>query len=325
MGQLVEGIWHDVWYDTKAHGGRFVRTVTQFRNWLSKDGKVAETGRAFPAEANRYHLYVSYACPWAHRVLAARTLKGLEELLPVSVVHPLMLKNGWELSSDFPGATGDQLYDLKFLYQLYTKADPKYTGRVTVPVLWDTKEQTIVSNESSDIIRMLNTAFDDLGAKPGNYYPEELRPQIDDVNSWIYDLINNGVYKCGFATTQEAYDENVYPLFEALDRVEAILSKQRYLTGSRLTEADVRLWTTLVRFDLVYVQHFKCDIKRISDYHNIQNYMLDLYQTGGLGETVNVPHIRTHYYRSHNTINPYGIISAGPKLDFNAPHDRNRF
>lgn len=325
MGQLVEGIWHDVWYDTKAHGGRFVRTVTQFRNWLSKDGKTAETGRAFPAEKNRYHLYVSYACPWAHRVLAVRTLKGLEELLPVSVVSPLMFSNGWELNKDFPDSTGDSLYNFKFLYQLYTKADPKYTGRVTVPVLWDTKEETIVSNESSDIIRMLNTAFDDLGAKPGHYYPEELKAQIDDVNSWVYDAINNGVYKCGFATSQDAYDENVYPLFEALDRVESILSKQRYLTGSKLTEADIRLWTTLVRFDIVYVTHFKCDIKRISDYPNIQNYMLDIYQTGGLGETVNVPHIRNHYYRSHTMINPNGVISAGPKVDFNAPHDRNRF
>ena len=267
MGQLVDGVWQDVWYDTKSTGGRFKRSVSAFRNWLTADGAPGPSGEGgFAAEKDRYHLYVSLACPWAHRTLIVRKLKGLESLIPVSVVNPLMLENGWTFDSDFPAATGDDLYHHDFLYQLYLRADPHYTGRVTVPVLWDKKNQTIVSNESAEIIRMFNTAFDAHGARAGDYYPVELRDKIDELNSWIYDNVNNGVYKAGFATSQEAYDDAVGKVFESLERLEQILGQHRYLTGDRLTEADIRLWTTLVRFDPVYVTHFKCDKHRISDY-----------------------------------------------------------
>jgi len=324
MGQLVDGTWQDIWYDTKSTGGHFKRSQSQFRNWITPDGKPGPHGKGgFAAEKDRYHLYVSLACPWAHRTLVMRTLKGLEKIIPVSVVHPLMLENGWTFGTDFPAATGDDLYHLHFAYEIYLRAQSDYTGRVTVPILWDKQQQTIVSNESADIIRMFNSAFDAQGAKAGDYYPPAQREVIDEVNEWVYPQINNGVYKAGFATSQEAYDEAVNEVFTALDRAESILEKQRYLTGSRLTEADLRLWTTLVRFDPVYVTHFKCDRHRISDYPNLYGFLRDIYQMPGIAETVDFAHIRNHYYRSHATINPHGIISTGPIQDLDSPHGRD--
>lgn len=324
MGQLVDGVWQDTWYDTKSTGGKFKRSASAYRNWLTADGTPGPSGEGgFAAEKDRYHLYVSLACPWAHRTLIVRKLKGLEPFLPVSVVHPLMLENGWTFGDDFPDATGDQLYHHDFLYQLYLQADPHYTGRVTIPILWDKKNQTIVSNESSEIIRMFNTAFDALGAKAGDYYPAALREKIDELNGWIYDDLNNGVYKAGFATSQQAYDEAVEKVFAALARLEQILGQHRYLTGDRLTEADIRLWTTLIRFDPVYVTHFKCDKHRISDFLNLHGFLRDLYQTPGIAETVNFAHIRNHYYRSHKMVNPTGIISIGPWQDLHEPHGRD--
>ncbi len=324
MGQLVDGTWQDIWYDTKSTGGHFKRSQSQFRNWITPDGKPGPHGKGgFAAEKDRYHLYVSLACPWAHRTLVMRTLKGLEKIIPVSAVHPLMLENGWTFGTDFPAATGDDLYHLHFAYEIYLRAQSDYTGRVTVPILWDKQQQTIVSNESADIIRMFNSAFDAQGAKAGDYYPLAQREVIDEVNEWVYPQINNGVYKAGFATSQEAYDEAVNEVFTALDRAESILEKQRYLTGSRLTEADLRLWTTLVRFDPVYVTHFKCDRHRISDYPNLYGFLRDIYQMPGIAETVDFAHIRNHYYRSHATINPHGIISTGPIQDLDSPHGRD--
>lgn len=324
MGQLIDGVWHDTWYDTKSTGGRFKRSESAFRNWLTADGTPGPSGSGgFAAEKDRYHLYVSLACPWAHRTLIVRALKGLENLISVSVVHPLMLENGWTFGDDFPAATGDSLYQHDYMYQLYLHADPHYTGRVTVPVLWDKKQQTIVSNESSEIIRMLNTAFDGHGARAGNYYPDDLQSEIDELNGWIYDTVNNGVYKAGFATSQEAYDEAVTKVFESLARLEQILGQHRYLTGNQLTEADIRLWTTLIRFDQVYVTHFKCDRQRISDYLNLYGFLRDIYQMPGIAETVDFAHIRHHYFCSHKTINPTGIISIGPLQDLNEPHGRD--
>ncbi len=324
MGQLVEGIWQDTWYDTKSTGGHFKRIASQFRNWITVDGSPGEQGRGgFAAEKDRYHLYVSLACPWAHRTLVMHTLKGLESLIPVSVVHPLMLDRGWTFATDFPNATGDELYQLNYAYEIYLRAQQDYTGRVTVPILWDKQQQTIVSNESADILRIFNNAFDAQGARAGDYYPEALRAAIDDVNEWVYPQINNGVYKAGFATSQEAYDEAVEGVFNALDRAEAILDKQRYLTGNTLTEADIRLWTTLIRFDPVYVTHFKCDRRRISDYPNLFAFLRDIYQMPGIAQTVDMAHIRHHYYRSHATINPHAIISTGPVQDLDAPHGRD--
>lgn len=327
MGQLVNGVWQDVWYDTKSTQGHFKRTTPQFRDWITADGQPGPSGnKGFKAESGRYHLYVSLACPWAHRTLLMRKLKGLEQMISVSVVHPLMLEHGWTFATDFEDTTGDQLFGFDYLYQVYLKALPEYTGRVTVPVLWDKQENTIVNNESSEIIRMFNSAFDHLGAKPGDYYPDDLRNEIDGLNDWIYPNVNNGVYKAGFATEQTAYSEEVANVFQALDKLEQILDKQRYLTGNQLTEADLRLWTTLVRFDPVYVTHFKCDYQRISDYPNLYGFLRDIYQIPGIAETVSFPHIRNHYYRSHKTINPTGIISIGPKQDLNVSHDRhNRF
>lgn len=324
MGLLVNGVWQDKWYDTNSTGGRFERAASSFRHWLTSDGSAGPTGRAgFEAAKDRYHLYVSLACPWAHRTLIVRKLKGLEDFISFSVVNPLMLEHGWTFDDNFPAATGDTLYGHDFLYQLYLQADPHYTGRVTVPVLWDKKNQTIVSNESSEIIRMFNTAFDGWGAKPGNFYPDALHAQIDELNGWIYDTVNNGVYKAGFATSQDAYDEAVKRLFISLDRLEDLLSKQRYLTGSQLTEADIRLWTTLIRFDPVYVTHFKCDKRRISDYPNLYGFLRELYQMPGLAETVDFAHIRTHYYCSHKTINATGIVPVGPAQELNVPHGRD--
>lgn len=325
MGLLVEGKWQDRWYDTKESGGRFVRGQSQWRDWVTPDGKPAQgRTRGFKAEPGRYHLYVSLACPWAHRTLIFRKLKKLEDVISVSVVHPFMGENGWTFQKQ-DGATGDTLYGLDFLHQIYTKADPAYSGRVTVPVLWDKQGQTIVSNESSEIIRMLNSAFDEWGDASVDLYPRALRAEIDALNEAIYPAVNNGVYRAGFATTQEAYEEAFRELFSALDGLEERLSRQRYLTGGRVTEADWRLFTTLVRFDPVYVGHFKCNLRRIADYPNLSNYLRDLYQVPGVAETVNLDHIRQHYYRSHPTINPTRIVPLGPELDFDAPHDRDRF
>lgn len=324
MGLLVDGKWQDKWYDTKSTGGRFKRSESQFRNWVTADGSAGPSGDSgFQAESGRYHLYVSYACPWAHRTLIVRALKGLQDHIGVSVVHPHMLENGWELRDDFDGASGDALYGFSKLYELYLKADDNYTGRVTVPVLWDKQRETIVSNESAEIIRMLNTSFDALGAAPGNFYPEVLQAEIDAINERVYNDVNNGVYKAGFATSQDAYDEAVVTLFEQLDALEQRLGEQRYLVGNTLTEADLRLWTTLVRFDPVYVTHFKCDRKRIVDYPNLNGFLKEIYQLPGVAETVNMAHIRHHYFRSHPTINPHGIISIGPELDWDSPTVEN--
>ena len=324
MGLLVDGVWQDRWYDTKSTGGRFVRKSAAFRNWITPDGSPGPTGTGgFRAEAGRYHLYVSLACPWAHRTLIMRKLKSLEEMIGLSVVHWRMLENGWTFEEG-PGVIPDPFHAAQYLYQVYTAAEPAYTGRVTVPVLWDKTTATIVSNESAEIIRMFNSAFDGIGAKPGDYYPQALRPEIDALNARIYDTVNNGVYKAGFATTQHAYEEAVRPLFETLDWIDARLASQRYLCGDTLTEADIRLFTTLVRFDPVYVGHFKCNLRRIADYENLSTYLRDLYQTGGTAETVNMQHIKGHYYESHRTINPTGIVPLGPLMDLDAPHGRER-
>jgi len=323
MGLLVDGQWQDKWYDTDATGGKFVRSASQFRHWVTADGRAGPSGDGgFIAEAGRYHLYVSLACPWAHRTLIFRKLKGLEDMIGVSVVNPLMLEHGWELNQGFDGATGDALYGHDYLYQLYLSADPGYSGRVTVPVLWDTQQRTLVSNESAEIIRMFNSAFDEIGATPGDYYPDALRERIDGWNERIYRHVNNGVYKAGFATRQDVYDKAVTALFDQLDELEAHLRTHRYLAGDVLTEADWRLFTTLVRFDPVYVGHFKCNLRRIADYPALSGYLRELYQVPGIAETVNMMHIQHHYYRSHKTINPTGIVPRGPLQDLDAPHGR---
>lgn len=322
MGLLVDGIWHDRWYDTSATGGRFVRSDSQFRNFVTPDGAPGPTGQGgFAAEPDRYHLYVSLACPWAHRTLILRALKGLEGMIGLSVVHWRMLENGWSFAPG-PGVIPDPVRGAHFLHQLYTAAAPDYSGRVTVPVLWDRKTSTIVSNESAEIIRMFNATFDGVGAAAGNYYPADLRAEIDGLNAEIYPAINNGVYRAGFATTQEAYEEAVCPLFAKLDELETRLATRRFLTGPKLTEADIRLFTTLIRFDAVYVGHFKCNIRRIVDYPALSAYVRDIYQIPEVRETVNFAHIKGHYYESHRTINPSGIVPVGPALDFDAPHGR---
>ena len=317
MGLLVDGQWVDQWYDTKKTGGRFVRTQTQFRSWITADGSAGPTGQAgYKAEANRYHLYVSLACPWASRTLMIRTLKGLEDMISISVVHPLMLEHGWTFEEG-EGVIGDPIFKARYLHEVYTAVKPDYTGRVTVPVLFDKKTKTIVNNESSEIIRMLNTAFDGLGAKPGNYVPDQWLEEIDTVNDFVYHRINNGVYKAGFATKQEVYEEEVAALFEALDQMEERLAGQDYLVGNRLTEADIRLFTTLVRFDAVYFGHFKCNLKPLTAYPNLWAYTKRIYQLPGMAQTVNFDHIKRHYYGSHKTINPTGVIPLGPTLDWN--------
>lgn len=325
MGLLVDGTWHDKWYDTKATEGKFVRSASQFRNWITADGSAGPTGvGGFKAEPGRYHLYVSLACPWAHRTLIFRKLKKLEEAISVSVVHHFMDKDGWTFVKE-DGATGDNLHGLDFLHQIYTKADPVYSGRVTVPVLWDKQQETIVSNESAEIIRMFNSAFGGIGDADLDFYPEHLRAEIDRLNGMIYPAVNNGVYRAGFATSQAAYEEAFAELFVMLDKLEDLLGKQRYLAGNRLTEADWRLFTTLVRFDPVYVGHFKCNLRRIADYPNLSNYLRELYQVPGVAETIDMLHIKAHYYGSHLNINPTGVIPLGPVLDYDAPHDRARF
>ena len=316
MGLLVDGQWVDQWYDTKKTGGRFVRTQAQFRNWITADGSAGPTGQAgYKAEASRYHLYVSLACPWASRTLMIRTLKGLEDMISISVVHPLMLEHGWTFEEG-EGVIGDPIFQVRYLHQVYTAVEPDYTGRVTVPVLFDKKTKTIVNNESSEIIRMLNTAFDGLGAKPGNYVPDQWLEEIDTVNDFVYHRINNGVYKAGFATKQEVYEEEVTTLFAALDQMEERLAGQDYLVGNRLTEADIRLFTTLVRFDTVYFGHFKCNLKPLTAYPKLWAYTKRIYQLPGMAQTVNFDHIKRHYYGSHKTINPTGVIPMGPTLDW---------
>jgi len=322
MGLLIDGEWHDQWYDTKASGGRFIRSESQFRNWITADGAPGPSGEGgFKAEPGRYHLYVSLACPWAHRVLIMRALKGLDAMLPISVVHWLMAEKGWTFAPG-PGVVPDPLHHADYLYEVYVAAQPGYSGRVTVPVLWDKERRTIVNNESAEIIRMLTDAFDAVGAKPGDYYPAALRAQIDAVNARVYDGFNNGVYKAGFATSQTAYDEAVAGVFETLDWIEERLSRQRYLLGGQLTEADIRLFTTLVRFDEVYHGHFKCNRRRIVDYPNVWGFTREMFQLPGVAATVNMAHIKHHYYESHRTINPTGIVPIGPAPDFMAPHGR---
>jgi glutathionyl-hydroquinone reductase len=297
MGQLVDGIWHDTWYDTAKSGGKFVRSTSSFRNWVTDDGSAGPTGGSgFKAESGRYHLYVSHACPWAHRTLLFRSLKGLEDHIGVSVVHPEMLSDGWTFDTGFPGATGDSLFGLTFLRDIYLRANPKISGRVTVPVLWDKQRAMIVSNESSEIIRMFNSAFDGVTGNTDDYWPQEKRVEIERVNDRVYDTVNNGVYKSGFATSQAAYDEAVHPLFESLDWLEDILSSNRYLTGETITEADWRLWTTLIRFDPVYHLHFKCNRRRIVDYPNLWAFTRELYQWPGVRETLHLDHIVRHYH-----------------------------
>lgn len=316
MGLLVDGKWQDKWYDTSKNGGKFERQASKFRDNVSNDEDAK-----YPVESGRYHLYVSLACPWAHRALIFRKLKGLEEHIDVSVVHPEMLDNGWEFK-EYPGSTGDKLYGFDYAHQIYTKAKPEITTRVTVPILWDKQTETIVNNESAEIIRIFNSGFNALTSNDDDYYPEALRQEIDDINEMVYHDINNGVYKAGFATTQKAYEEAVNALFHALDIVEERLSKQRYLVGSNITEADWRLFTTLIRFDAVYHGHFKCNKKQIADYPNIYGYMKELYQIPGVAETVNFDHIKRHYYFSHTMINPTQIIPVGPEQDLMSSHGR---
>ena len=324
MGLLVEGKWHDVWYETDESGGRFVRDEARFRNWVTVDGEPGPTGRGgFRGAPDRYHLYVSLACPWAHRALIMRKLKGLESMISISVVNSSMRERGWTFEPG-PGVIADNINQAGCLHEIYTLAQPDYSGRATVPVLWDKKKRTIVSNESADIIRMLNSAFDDVGAGTADYYPEDLRSEIDSLNEFIYPNINNGVYRAGFATTQDAYEEAVGELFYALDVLDDRLGTKRYLTGERITEADWRLFTTLVRFDPVYVGHFKCNKKELREYPNLWGYVCDLYQIPGIADTVDIPYIKQHYYGSHAAINPTGIVPIGPDIDYQLPHDRGR-
>lgn len=315
MGLLVEGKWQDKWYDTKKTGGKFVRKDSSFRDWITKDGEKFEDRETFPAEKGRYHLYISYACPWASRVLIARKLKGLEDLIDMSIVSPLMFENGWEFGG-YEGVTEDKVNGFKYLYEVYTKSNPNYTGRVTVPVLYDKKREKIVNNESSEIIRIFNEAFDDLGAKEGNFYPQEYRKEIDEINEIVYNNVNNGVYKAGFATEQSVYEKEVKNIFKTLDMLEERLKGNKFLVGDRFTEADIRLFTTLVRFDSVYFGHFKCNLRPLTSYENLWRYTREIYNMDGVKETVNLNHIKNHYYRSHTMINPNQIVPEGPILDF---------
>jgi glutathionyl-hydroquinone reductase len=325
MGHLIDGKWSSEWYDTKKTGGAFQRDTSRFRSWITRDGAAGPSGEGgFPAQAGRYHLYISHACPWAHRTLIFRAIKGLEGLIDVSVVHPDMLGDGWTFATDYSGATGDTLHGARFLRDVYLRANPAISGRVTVPILWDKVRDTIVSNESSEIIRMFNAAFNDLTGNTDDYYPEALRDGIDAINARIYDTVNNGVYKAGFATTQAAYDAAVVPLFETLDWLEDHLTAHRYLMGAALTEADWRLFTTLIRFDPVYHLHFKCNRRRIVDYPNLWAYTRELYQWPGVAGTIHMDHIVRHYHYSHDTINPNRILPINPVLDYLAPHGREK-
>lgn len=307
MGLLVDGVWHDEWYNTEDNDGKFIREDAQFRDWISKDGK-------FQPEAGRYHLYVCLACPWASRCLMMRKLKGLEEIISLSVVNPVMLEHGWTFE-DGPGVIADPIIDADYMHEIYTHVDPTYSGRVTVPVLYDKKTDTIVNNESSDIIRMMNTAFDEIGATPGDYYPADLRDEIDDINDYVYDHVNNGVYKAGFATEQQVYEKEAQNVDDALAKLNDRLEHQDYLVGDQLTEADIRLFTTLIRFEHVYFGHFKCNLHHLTEYPHLWEYTKRIYNYENLSDTVDFDHIQTHYYKSHTMINPNQIIPAGPDLD----------
>jgi putative glutathione S-transferase len=322
MGLLVDGQWQDKWYETK--NGAFQRTTTKFRDWITPDGSPGPDGqKAFPAESGRYHLYISLACPWAHRTLIVRKLKRLEAVISLSVVDFLMAENGW-VFSDRPGAIRDSVLGKAKLHEVYTTAEPGFSGRVTVPVLWDKQKGTIVNNESAEIIRIFNSGFGTLADTTVDLTPADLLPEIDAVNAEVYDAVNNGVYKCGFATTQAAYEAPFHALFAMLDKLDARLATQRYLVGDRITEADIRLFTTLIRFDAVYHGHFKCNRQQLKDFPNLFPYLLDLYQTPGIAETVNFEHIKGHYYASHTTINPTRIVPLGPDQDLSKPHGRER-
>ncbi|WP_340245503.1 glutathione S-transferase family protein [Sulfitobacter pontiacus] len=324
MGLLIDGEWRDKWYDTESTGGKFERSTSKFRNWVTADGSAGPSGKSgFQAQSGRYHLYVSYACPWAHRALIFRALKDLTDHISVSVVHPDMMEDGWTFATDFEGATGDTLFGSDFLRDIYIKADPNFTGRVTVPVLWDKAQNTIVSNESAEIIRMFNSAFNEITGNTDDYWPTDLREQIADINERVYETVNNGVYKAGFATSQDAYDDAVHPLFDSLTWLESILENNRFLAGNKLTEADWRLFTTLARFDLVYHTHFKCNHKRLTDYPNLWAYTRQLYQHADIAETVHFDHIVRHYHFSQTTVNPHQIIPINPTVDFTAPHGRD--
>jgi putative glutathione S-transferase len=321
-GMLVDGVWKTGWHDTKSTGGRFKRTEPKFRNWVTPDGSAGPSGSGgFAAARGRYHLYVSLACPWAHRTAVFRKLKGLEDVISMTEVEPVMGEQGWKFG---PDADEDTVNGKEHLNQVYLLVDPRYTGRVSVPLLWDKERRTIVSNESPEIIRMLNSAFDAFTNNRTDYYPAELRGEIDALNALVFNNVNNGVYRCGFASTQEAYEEAFLDLFGTLDQIEERLSRQRYLAGARLTEADWRLFTTILRFDAVYYSHFKCNLRRIADYPNLSNYLRELYQVPGVAATVNMDHIKRHYYISMRNINPSGSVPLGPALDFEAPHDRRR-
>ena len=324
-GVFVDGVWHTEWYNTGTTGGRFVPAEPVFRNWITADGSAGPSGRGgFAAERGRYHLYISLACPYAHRTVIFRKLKDLESVISMSVLEPVMGDTGWEFGSG-PGTVADTVNGKRTLGEIYLLADPRYTGRVSVPVLWDKEQHTIVNNESPEIIRMFNSAFAALTNDRADYYPAELRAEIDRINARVYSDVNIGVYRAGFATTQESYEEGARAVFAALDWIEDILSRQRYLVGARLTEADWRLFTTLVRFDAVYYSHFKCNLRRIVDYANVSNYMRELYQIPGVAETVNIDHVKRHYYMSMTAINPTRIVPLGPALNFSAPHNRSRF
>ncbi|AQQ69236.1 glutathione-dependent reductase [Microbulbifer agarilyticus] len=322
MGLLVKGEWKDRWYETDKSGGEFEREAAQLRNWVTADGSAGPSGESgFQAEKGRYHLYVSLACPWAHRTLIFRKLKALEDYITVSVVSPYMHEHGWTFNQE-EGSSGDALFGSEFLYEVYTRNRGDYSGRVTVPVLWDKQRNCIVSNESSEIIRMFNTAFNDLTGDDQDFYPEDLRGDIEATNALVYENVNNGVYRAGFATSKNAYEAAYHRLFEVLEQLERRLADNRYLTGDRITEADWRLFTTLVRFDPVYHGHFKCNKQRLADYPNLWGYVRELYQWPGVAETVDFHHIKTHYYASHLNINPTGIVPVGPELDYAAPHGR---
>jgi putative glutathione S-transferase len=322
-GQFVDGVWHTGFHNTRATGGRFQRPTPKFRNWITPDGSAGPSGEGgFKAERGRYHLYVSYACPWAHRTIIFRKLKQLDDVIGMSSVEPVMGDYGWQFG---PEGDEDSVNRKKTLGEIYLAVDPHYTGRSSVPLLWDKQRETIVSNESPEIIRMLNSAFDTITSDHTDYYPAELRGEIDAINEKVFRNINNGVYRTGFASTQEAYEEAFLDVFGALDELEALLSRRRYLAGGRITEADWRLFTTLVRFDAVYYSHFKCNLRRIGDYPNLSNYLRDLYQVPGVAETVKMDQIKRHYYMSQLNINPTGIVPLGPALDFEARHDRGRF
>jgi len=322
MGRLENGVWIDQWHNTKETKGRYVRKPSIFRNWITADGEAGPTGKGgFLAEKDRYHLYISWACPWAHRTLIFRAIKGLENMVSISVVNAIMRSKGWTFDNGY-GVIPDNINHSKYLYEVYLKEDNSYSGRVTVPLLWDKKTSRIVNNESADIIRMFNSAFDNIGAKEGDYYPDNLTDKIDNMNDFIYQNINNGVYRSGFATTQDAYDEAIETLFSGLDKLDHILSKQRYLIGNIITEADWRLLPTLLRFDSVYHGHFKCNKRKLKEYDNLFNYAKELYQFPGISDTYDDKYSKEHYYGSHETINPSGVIAHGPEFEFDQPHNR---